>query len=454
MQTTSAIARPTGMRAFLVVWLGQVVSLTGSAMTRFALTIWAYQLTGQATTLALVSFFTFTPMVILSPLAGVLVDRFNRKLMMMLSDLGTGIATIGLFLLYTSGHLEIWHIYLAATLSGASEVFQWPAYSAAISSMLKPAQYGRAQGLITLADNGATMIAPILASLLISVIGIGGIMLIDILTFTAAISSLLFVRIPQPTVADRLATQQANFWLELSFGIRYIFQRPSLLGMQLIFMGGNIAGFALNALVAPYILARTQQNEVVLAITQSALAIGGVLGGLLVATQGGTKRRVQGVVAGFILSGLASGVIVGVTQLTWVWMLAMLLNGVFVANLNAANQALWQSKVPAELQGRVFSARRLIAWLTIPLALGVAGPLADRLFEPALQPNGSLAGILGWLVGTGSGAGIGLLMVLLGAWQILYPVALYQFRAVREAETILPDAKVADAQPTEATHPA
>src|SRR3990172_8175444 len=185
--------RPTGMTAFTIVWFGQVISLLGSAMTQFALTIWAWQITGSATALALVGFFNFGPTVLLSPIAGALVDRWNRKLVMMLSDLAAGLSTVVILVLYATDNLQIWHLYIAGAFSGAFQAFQFPAYSASISLMMPKEQYARANGMISVADFGSGIFAPVLAALLLGAIGIGGVLAIDIVTFVAAIGALLFV---------------------------------------------------------------------------------------------------------------------------------------------------------------------------------------------------------------------------------------------------------------------
>lgn len=146
--------KPKGMTAFTIIWVGQLVSLMGSAMVQFAMGIWAWQKTGQATPLAMVGFFAFTPMIIVTPIAGVLVDRWNRKLVMALSDLGAGLATIFMLIFLLSDSMEMWHVYVAVAFAGIFGAFQWPAYSAAISLMIPKKQYGRASGLISLAQTG------------------------------------------------------------------------------------------------------------------------------------------------------------------------------------------------------------------------------------------------------------------------------------------------------------
>jgi MFS family permease len=428
-----------GMRAFGIIWIGQVISLLGTAMTNFGLTIWAYEKTGQATSLAMIGFFFVTPMVVLSPIAGAIVDRSNRKLMMMLSDLAAGLTTIVVFALYATGHLQIWHLYITAAVSGAFQTFQWPAFSAAITVMLPKEQYGRANGMLELADSASGIFAPLLAGVLLGIIGLAGIMIIDIVSFSFAIGALLFVYIPQPERTEAGREGQGSIWKEAMYGFPYIFKRRSLLGLQLVFMVGNLfAGLAFT-LLAPMILARTSSNEMVLGSVQSAGAIGGVVGGVAMSAWGGTKRKVHGVLGGWILGSLSGELLLGLGRGLPVWLVAGFLAAFFVPFINASNQAIWQAKVAPDVQGRVFATRRLIAWLVSPLARLIAGPLADKVFEPAMQEGGPLAGTFGWLVGTGNGAGMALILVFCGLAAALVAVTGYATRAVRDAEVILPD---------------
>src|SRR5512139_3743434 len=199
-QTTTH--RPTGMIGFTIVWVGQVISLLGTSMTGFATTIWAYEQTNAATALALMGFFFVGPMLLASPFAGALVDRSNRKVMMMVSDVASGFATILILILFTSGHLQIWHLFITSAFQGVFQSFQWPAYSAAISTMIPKEHYGRANGMISLAEAGSNIFAPILAGSLLRIIGFSGILLIDIATFVFAIGALLLVVIPQPKITE------------------------------------------------------------------------------------------------------------------------------------------------------------------------------------------------------------------------------------------------------------
>lgn len=431
--------RPAGMVAFMIIWFGQMVSLIGTTMTGFGQTIWAYDQTGQATALAMLGFFFVTPMVIMSPVAGALVDRANRKLMMMISDLAAGLTTIAVLALYATGNLQIWHLYVTAVITGTFQTFQWPAFSAAISLMLPKEQYGRANGLMGLAESGANVFAPMLAGAMLAVIGFGGILIIDIVTFAFAVGTLLFVHIPQPEQSEAGRQAQGSLWQESLYGFRYILKRPSLLGLQLIFTVGNWFSSLSFILLPAMILARTDSNELVLASVNSVGAVGGIIGGLVMSAWGGPKRRVLGVMGGWMAASLLGETLLGIGQSLPVWLVASFVTMFFIPVINASNQAIWQAKTEPDVQGRVFSTRRLIAMLVTPLAMLVAGPLADRAAEPAMQADGRLADTFGWLVGTGPGAGMALILVFCGLGAALTGLSGLLIRPIREVETILPD---------------
>jgi DHA3 family macrolide efflux protein-like MFS transporter len=426
------------MFGFTLVWIGQLVSLLGTNMTGFGLTIWAYEKTGSATALALVGFFFVTPMLIFSPIAGAIVDRSNRKFMMMISDLISGMASIFILVMYSLGHLQIWHLYLTGFIQGAFQTFQWPAYSAAISTMLPKEQYGRANGMMGLADSASGVFAPLAAGALLGFIGLNGILTIDIVTFVFAIGALLVVHVPQPRITQEGKKGQGSLWKESIYGFHYILERPGLLGLQLVFLLGNFFYSIPYSILSPMVLASTQNNELSLASVNSAGAIGGVVGGLLMSAWGGPKRRVHGVLLGWVFSSLAA-IILGAGRMLPVWIVASFIGAFFGAIVNASNQSIWQTKVAPDVQGRVFAIRRLIAWFVNPIAMLIAGPLADHVFEPAMKAGGALTGAFGWVTGVGPGRGMALIFVISGSIALLTSASAYLFRQVRQVETILPD---------------
>ncbi len=437
-----------GMRSFVIIWIGQVVSILGSAMTGFAVTIWVYEGTEKATALALTAFFFTTPLLLLSPLAGVLVDRHNRKLMMILSDLASGLTTIAVLILHSTGNLEVWHLFVTNAISGAFQTLQWPAYSATISLMLPKEQYARANGMLELAGSGSRVFAPMLAGALLIPLGLTGILIIDIATFIFAIGALLFVKMPQPTIPAEGRTGQGSMIEEAIFGFRYILERPSLLGLQTVFMLGNFFVTVPFVIFAAMILARTGNDEMALGSVLSAGAIGGIAGGLAMTAWGGPRRRIHGVLAGWALTGVLGIMLVGVGRSLPVWIVGSFFGNLINPLINGSNQAIWQSKVAPDVQGRVFSTRRLIAWLVTPIATLMAGPLADSVLEPGMASTGGLVRLFGWLTGTGPGSGMALLFVAGGAVASMIALGAYAVPAVRGVETILPDHGSGEITPT------
>jgi DHA3 family macrolide efflux protein-like MFS transporter len=427
------------MVAFSVIWIGQVVSLLGTAMSQFGLTLWAYEVTGKATPLALVGFFFVAPQVALSPFVGVLVDRSNRKLMMMLSDLAAAATTVIVLTLYATDNLQIWHLYGSAAVTGIFQGFQWPAYSAAISLMLPKEQYARANGMLAMAGNASAVFAPLLAGALIGPVGLTGILGIDLVSAAVAIGTLLFVHVPQPARTEAGREGEGSFLKETVYGFRYILARPSLLGLQAVFMTGNFFSSLAFAVMAPMILARSGNDELVFGSAQSAGAIGGVVGGLAMAVWGGPKRRVHGVLLGWACASLLGQTVLGLGRGLPVWAAGLFLMGFFGPIIDGSNQAIWQAKVAPDVQGRVFSARMFIAWLVMPLGQLLAGPLADQVFEPAMAAGGGLVPAFGWLVGSGAGVGMALMFVFGGVMAGLVGLSGYFVPAVHNAEDLLPD---------------
>jgi hypothetical protein len=407
-------------------------------MSQFALTLFMFDETGSALAMGTMQVFFITPFLLISPLAGVWVDRYNRKMMMMVSDIGAGIATLLILALQAMGILEYWHLYGASIIYGLGMAFQWPAYSAAISTMISKEQLGRANGMMSLIEAGPQVVAPIMAGALIPFIQMTGILFLDAITFLFAIGALMVVHIPSPKRTEEGAKAQGGMLKEAAYGFKYIFARPSLLGLQMVFFFGNLFAGIGFAIFAPMILTRSGGDGLMFGTVQSAGAIAGVVGGVVMSAWGGFKRRVHGVLLGWIIGGIGV-VTIGLKGGLLIWITGLILIQGISPLINASNRAIWQSKVAPDIQGRVFSARRLIAWLTNPISPLIGGALADFVLEPAAIAGTGLPSAFSWLVGTGEGSGMGLLIVLCGVASALVGLAGYFIYTVRNAEAILPD---------------
>jgi hypothetical protein len=382
----------TGMRGFSVLWLGQMISMIGTAMTWFGLTIWAWEETGKASALATVSFFAFLPTVLFSPIAGVFVDRWNRKLVMLLSDLATALGTLIIFLIYTFGGLQIWHIYIISILAGFFTAFQYPAYSAAVTMMLSKEDYARAEGLLGSARALSGILAPIFGAALLGQLGLSGVMLIDLVTFLFAFVTLLMIHIPQPVELENAWQNISTVWKDVQLGFRYINNQMGLRALTGLFMVAGVFLAIGATLMAPLVLNGSHENEPALATVQSIGAVGGIVGGVLLSLWGGTKRRIHTILIGGVGASLLGVMWLGLSQTILMWSIGSFFFAFFEPYVEGGNIAIWQTEVPVDIQGRVFSARHLL--VQIPYLFGIlgAGFLAEAFSISLVMVLAGLAG--------------------------------------------------------------
>jgi MFS transporter, DHA3 family, macrolide efflux protein len=426
------------LRPFIIIWIGQLVSILGSEITDFAITIWAWEITGRATPLSLIMLFSKIPSLIAAIFAGVIVDRSNRKFLMFFGDTAACICTIALLILFLNNRLEIWHLYAIATVKGLFGYFQNLAYSASLSLLVPEQHYTRVTVLNDyVAGFGANVIAPGLAGGLYYLIGLQGIFAIDLLTFIIAICLLAIVRIPQPPI-EAIERKEENLWQNLTFGFRYIIKRPSLLAIVVFLIIFYFIDRVISGIEAPMILARSDNNALIFASVHSATAIGGAIGGIVLSVWGGFKRRIHGFLLGTILT-FACAMAFGIVNSPSLWMITTFLAALFWPIIGSSEQAIWLTKVAPELQGRVFAARFLVTQISAPLGLVITGILADFIFEPTMKSEGILAPVLGVLFGTNPGSGMALQYTLFSAFGVILGLGGYAFRQLRDVEIILPD---------------
>jgi MFS family permease len=435
------LGRPSGMRGLFMIWLGQMVSGIASSITAVALPIWIFSITESGAAVGLLEFFFFGSYLLTIPLAGILIDRSDRKIMMLVYDVASLLGLTGLLTLQAVGRLEVWHLYVAAILQGAGSAFQSPSYAAAITTMVSKKEYIRANGLISLLYETPGIFGPLLAGVMYGVFGLIGILTINLLAFVVSIGVLILVEIPPPPETREGQLSHNRFLNEAVYGLKYIFQRPSLLGLQLIFFTGNLfSGIALSsAVLYPMILLRTGDNTQILGTVQSAGALASVVGGIFLTTWGGIRRPARAIILAWLASSLLGMTLLGVGQTLVIWLLAVVVDAIFDPVVNVSMDSFLQAKVPPDLQGRVFSASDFIAQAMLPFTPLVAGYLGDTVFEPAMGTGGSLANTFGWLVGTGPGSGFGLLIMLCGVGGALIGLAGYVIPSIRNIDVLLPD---------------
>ncbi len=424
-----------GSRAFLLIWLGQLVSITGSALTSFALGVWVYSRTGSVTKYSLLLLAASLPGILLSPFVGALIDRFGQRRALLVSDGGGAAVALTLVLLFFTGRLQIAELYVLLSLSSICRAAQLPAFLASITLLVPKAQFGRAGGMVQVVQAVSLVVGPAAGAALLALTSVAGVILIDFSTFLFSLCTLALIRVPAPPSLPGGAARR-SLLREAAAGWLFIRERPGLIGLLGFFFIVNFNIAVVQALLTPMVL--DFSNPATLGTVLSVGAAGMLLGSLAMSAWGGPRRRVDGVLGFGVLFGLglsASGLRAVAPLIAASFFLALFT----VPFVNASSQAIWQSKVPPAIQGRVFAVRQMIAWSSIPLGYLLAGPVADRIFKPLLRPGGRLVPALGPLLGVGPGRGIGLLFMLLGCTTMLTCLLGYAFAPLREVEERLPD---------------
>ncbi len=373
------------MRTFLIVWLGQFVSVIGSSMTGFGLGVYVYQRSGSATDFTLIFLFTMLPRALFAPLAGSLADRWNRRWLMILSDTGAGITTIAAALLLAFGDLALWHIYVIVFINAFFNALQGPAYAASIAQLVPKQHYGRVSGMVQLGEAFGQIAAPVLAGVLISTVGLSGILSLDMITFFFAVTTLMLVRFPAVQASSDHASSEENElsgWLE---GWRYLKARPGLLALVLSFSLTNYFVGNAEALLTPLIL--TYASTSALGTVLSVGGLGMLVGSIGMSIWGGGERKVYTSMGFYGLLGVMV-ILMGLTSNLFIVAVVLFVAFLSVPLTIGANNAIVMSKVDQRVQGRVFALRIMLNTGAFALAYMTAGPLADQVFVPLVGEEG------------------------------------------------------------------
>lgn len=425
------------MKAFLVIWCGQFISSIGSNLGAFAMGVWVYEQTRSATRFALVTFVGTAAMLLLSPLAGTLADRWDRRRLILLANLGSGVTTLTMAVLFFTGRMQVWMVYPLATLMVIFLVFQGPALFASVPLLVGRDQLARASGLTQTSRAVAQIVGPLSAGILIKLIGYYGIALIDSLTFLFAVASVLAIRIPNPPRSEE-ASVRRSVREDLVYGWEYLRNLKGLLALLALFAVTNFCMGMVEVLLTPLILSFATPVE--LGTVNSTAAVGVLLGGLAVSIWGVPRRRVATMLVVLVIEALIlflGGAQPSIPLIAVAAFSFMLTLPVAVA----CNQTILQTKIAPAVQGRVLAVAGMVAAGALPLATLAAGPLADRVFDPLLRPGGALADTtVGHLLGVGPGRGVGLMFIVLGVL-VLIAVGIASLNPrLRNLEREIPDA--------------
>lgn len=422
------------VRTFTVIWLGQLVSSLGSGLTGFALPVWVYQKTGSAEAFALLFFAATAPMVLLSPIAGALVDRWDRRRVLLWSDALSALMTLAIAALLYTDSFQIWHLVVISGLGSAVATFQMPALTAAVGVLVPPRHFARASGMMQTSNAITSILTPLVAGVLVTTIGLWGILIIDVASFLIATATLAVVHIPNPAPSPE---PRRGLLREAVDGWGFVRARPAMMYLLIYFPIINLGQGMVNPLFSPLVLSFA--NPAQLGAIVSISGVGMLLGSLAISAWGGPQAKVKGLVAGQILAA-AFLILLGLRPSLPLVAVAMFMMLLVSPLAGASSQAIWLSKTPQHMMGRVFAMRRMLALSTMPVAALLSGPLAERVFNPMLMPGGALEHSAGRVLGVGPGRGIALMYVLIGTFTITATILLYLSPRVRRLDEEIPDA--------------
>ncbi|WP_438306353.1 MFS transporter [Streptomyces sp. HUAS TT11] len=412
--------------------LGQFLSMIGSSLSTLVLSIWVYQRTGSIADFAVVNAVGMLPGILAGPVAGAVADRWNRRMIMLTSDAAAGLAMGLLGLLIFDRGLQMWQVYLAVSVTSVAGAFQRPAYLAAVAQLVPKRYLGHANGISQLGVGVGTVFAPMMGAGLIGVIGVSGVVMIDVGSFVAGVATLLVVRFPDTLFRRR----DESFGREITGGWRYIARRPGLQAALRFFVIDH-AFYTLGfAVITPMLL--IEQSPLMLGTALGAAGLGGLCGSLVMGLWGGTSRRAHGMIISMAVASLAMAMVGFASP-------PLIVSGMFLLAFGESLAdghwiALVQTKVGLELQGRVLAIFMTLMMLTMPLGYLVVGPLAEHYVKPLLEPGGALADTAGVLLGTGPGRGLALLVVVSGLLQLGWAVRGWVDPRLRLLEDDLADA--------------
>ncbi len=395
------------MRGFLVLCFTQGFSALGSAMTGYALIVWSYQQEGSALMTALLTVCSYAPYVLMSILAGALTDRWNKKRTLLVCDTLAAFGTVAVLVLLKTNHLQIWHLYVINALNGLMNTVQQPASEVSVTLLTPKEHYQQASAVQSFLNAANNLLTPVLATALLTLVGLDAVIIFDLITFAAAFVSLLMMDIPQPPQP----AAKENVLAQARSGIRWLRRNKGILHLILFLAGINLTASMFNATLPALLLPR-ENGEVLLGTVNTVTGVTMLLGSLVASLWPKPKSRVRVICNTLMLSMCTENLLLALGKSLPVWCMGAFLGWIAIPLMNANMAVVMRGSIPVEIQGRVWAARNTLQFFTIPLGNLLAGALVDRAFEPmmAAQPQGSALNIL---FGQGKGSGAALLLMLL-----------------------------------------
>ena len=416
---------------FILLWATQTLSRLGSSLTPFALILWAYGETGSALSTALLTVSSYVPYILLSLPVGTLTDRMNKKRLMLLSDTAAALCTLTILLVWLSGNLELWHLYLVNAITGTAQTFQQPASEVATTLVTPEDKYQKAGSLNALAYSVINIASPVIATALYSAGGLTLVIIVDLSTFTVAfLSLLLFVRIPEMKKSEK--REDNHIMMDLKEALSFLRTNMGILQVILFLAAINFIASIYNAALPAMILSFSFENESVLAAVQSTAGIAMIIGSAIAAMLPTPKSRVRMIILSLFISMSTENFMLAFFRNPIMWCVGAFLGWLCIPVMNTNLDALKRSQIPSSIQGRVYSARNMLQFFTIPLGYLAGGFLVDEVFEPFMTDKSNT--VLNQLFGTGKGSGAAFLFAVIGVMGVLVCVIFSKLKAMRNLE--------------------
>jgi len=405
-----------GLKNFFIVWSTQNLSILGSSMTSFALVIWSYQQQGSALTTALLSVCSYAPYVALSIFAGSLGDWWDKRRTMAVCDTFAGLTTLVVLALLRTGRLEIWQLYVLNALNGLMNTIQNPVSEVVVTLLTPRDQVQRVSGLLSFSSSLVTLLSPVFATAVLTLLGLEAVIAFDLATCAVAVLTMLFwVKFPEDGKAGEAHPDLLQSARE---GLGWLARNRGVLDMILFLAAINLIASVYNAALPAMLLSRPGGGETVLGLMQTFTGIANLAGSLIATAMPEPKSRVRVICNSLLFSMSTENLLLALGRHAGVWYIGGVLGWLFIPVMNTNLNALLRLRIPVELQGRVYAARNTLQFFTIPVGYLLGGWLVDEVCEPYMAGLTAEAPLIR-LLGSGKGSGAALLFLMIAAAGVL-----------------------------------
>lgn len=397
------------LRDFYILWSTQGLSQLGSSATAFALTLWLYEKTGSALGTAALTICTYAPYVLMSIFAGAFTDRFDKKKTMLVCDTLAAICTLGIFILYKTDTLAVWHLYAINGISGLMNTVQQPASEVATTLIVPKEHYQKVSGLANLSRSLVSILNPLIATALYGLAGLDVVIAVDLISFVIAFLALaLFIRIPEYE-----GKTNENILKLAGEGIAFLKKTPLVLAVILFMSNVNLVASAFDATLPALVLPNPRGGSYILGIVTSSAGIAMVAGSLIISFLPKPKDRVRVIYITMLISLGTENFLLAFCRNPIMWCVGQVIGWILVPIMSANLEVILRNSIPIDLQGRVYACRNTLQFFTIPIGLFLGGLMVDEVCEPLMSRYEDVR-ILTILFGEGKGSGAALMMFILG----------------------------------------